>query len=385
MTKREVVLKAVEKQITWLQAADILGYTPRHMRRLKRRYEEYGLGAFRDHRGGKPRRKRIPLETISEVCRLKREVYPDFSMAHFHEYVTEQHDLSISYTWMRLVLESAGLVEKAPGRGKYRRKRERRPMVGTMLHIDGSRHEWIPGLPWWDLIVVLDDADGRILYAQFWEEEGTLSTFDALQSVINRCGRFCELYHDCGSHFGTTSRAGAGPDEEQNGQVSRALKALGIRQIFARSPEARGRSERCFGTIQGRLPQELRLEGICSYEAANQYLQETFIPKFNRLFTVTPAQPESAFVPLVGIDLSLLLSVQHGRTVRNDHTVQYNNLVLQIPQTKQRQHYVRCPVLVHELCDGNLAISYQGQLLGTYTNQGELIIQKKKTNKKKAG
>jgi transposase len=384
MTHNDVIVKAIEGRISWLQAADILDMSPRNLRRLKKRFEREGFDGLVDQRRGHPRRKRIPMETIKEVCRLKREVYPDFSMQHFHEFITERHGVAISYTRMRLALEAAGIVEKAPGQGKHRRKRERRPMTGMLLHIDGSRHQWVEGLTMWDLIVMLDDADGRILYARFVEEEGTMSTFEALLHVITRHGRFCELYHDCGSHFGHTSKAGAGPDEEQHGQVTRALKTLGIRQIFARSPQARGRSERAFRTIQGRLPQELRLAGITTYAQANAYLNDTFVPDFNHKFTEAPLQSETTFIPLAGIDLTLLFSVEHERTVNNDNTVQFEKTVLQIPKTKQRAHYVRCPVLVHEFPDDTLGISYQNQLLARYSRQGILVVPKAPTKKKAA-
>lgn len=373
MTRREVVLKAIEGRITWLQAADICCITARHMRRLKRQYEKHGFDGIVDHRGGRPRRKRIQVKTIQELCRLKREVYADFSTKHFHEFATEKHGLKISYKWTLHVLQATGLVEKAPARGKHRRRRERRPMRGMLLHIDGSTHEWIAGLELWDLIWVLDDADGKALYGRFVPQEGTMSTLMALRHVLTRQGRFCEFYHDCGSHFGRTSKVGQGPDQEQNGQVSRALKALGIRQIFARSPQARGRSERAFETIQGRLPQELALNGITNYDDANRYLDKVFLSDFNRRFTVKPAQPESAFVELTGIDLDLLLSIQQERTVRPDNTVTLRSLILQIPQTRDRAHYVRCPVLVHEFTDCTLGVSYQGKLLARYSKDGELL------------
>lgn len=381
MTRREIILKAINKQLSWIQAADILGITPRHMRRLKTRYEKGGYGGLRDYRAGRAYRRRIPLETIRELCRLKKEVYADFSVQHFYEYATAKHKLDISYNWARIVLEEAKIVEKAPARGKHRRKRERRPMTGMLIHIDGSTHTWIQGLQQQDLIVVLDDADGRILYGQFFGQESTLSTMSALEHVLIRYGRFCELYHDCGSHFGHTSHAGQGPDEEQNGQVPRVLKTLGIRQIFARSPEARGRSERAFGTCQGRLPQELRLEGIRTYEAANDYLNRVFLPKFNKQFTVKPAQPETAFVPLAGINLKLLLSIQGTRIVRNDNTVTYEKVILQIPERPERIHFVRCPVIVHEFPDRTLGISYQGKLLGEYQQDGTPIELRKKKPK----
>jgi hypothetical protein len=242
-----------------------------------------------------------------------------------------------------------------------------------LLHLDASTHEWLAGQPMWDLNVVLDDADGRILDARFVPQEGTASTFAALHAVLRRQGRFVELYTDRGSHFCHTSVAGAGPDAVQDGEVSRALRALGIRHILARSPEARGRSERAFGTIQGRLPPELRVAGITDYAAANGYLVQHFVPDFNRRFTVPPAHAGSAFVPLVGIDLELLLSAQHQRVVRNDSTVLFAALPLQLPPRPERAHYVRCPVLVHEFPEGTLGISYQGRLLARYDREGHLL------------
>lgn len=371
MTRKEVIIKAIEKRITWLQAADILGISARHMRRIKTRVEEWGFGSLRDMRSGKPRRKRIPVKTIEQLCRLRRERYADFSVRHFHEFITERHGIEISYTWTLLTLQAAGLAEKAPARGKYRRRRERRPMTGMLLHLDASTHEWIAGEPMQDLVVVLDDADSKVLFARFFAEEGTLSTLVALEHVLRRHGRFCELYTDQGSHFCRVSQAGQGPDEKQRGQVSRALEVLGIRQILARSPQARGRSERFFGTLQGRLPQELRAHGITTYEQANRYLDEVFIEDFNHRFTVKPKERETAFVRLAGIDLRLLLSIQHQRVVSNDNTVHFNRLVLQLPTTRQRLHFVRCPVTVHEFTDGTLGVSYQGRLLGRFDQQGD--------------
>lgn len=371
MTRREVVLKAMAGTITWLTAATILGVTDRHMRRIRERYEQWGVDGLRDQRAGRPRRRRVSTETIREVCRLKREVYADFSMRHFHEVVTEKHDLKLSYTLLRNVLQEAGLVEKAPGRGKYRRKRERRPMTGMLVHLDGSTHTWIPGLPQHDLIVALDDADGRILFARFVEEEGTASTFEALHAVLKRFGRFCELYTDRGSHFCRTPKAGGKAVTDT--QVSRALRTLGIRQILARSPEARGRSERAFGTIQGRLPQELRVEGITDYAKANVYLERVFVRDFNRRFTVKPTEPETAFVPLAGIDLELVLAEQHERIVAADNTVSFEGLTLQLPKTRTRAHHVRCPVTVHRGPDRRLAVTYLGEVLARFSAEGRLL------------
>jgi transposase len=375
MTRKEVIVRAIAKELSWIQAAQICGVTERQMRRLKQRYEEHGYDGLVDGRGGRPRRKRIALGTIEQLCALKRERYPDFSMQHFWEKATEVHGIDISYTWARLTLQAAGLVEKSPARGRYRRKRERRALRGMMLHMDGSTHQWLAGLPMQDLIVTLDDADGQMLDARFVPQEGTASTFAALKHVVRTYGRFGELYTDRGSHFCHTAQAGQAPSTAHQGQVSRALKVLGIAQILARSPEARGRSERAFGTIQGRLPQELRLAGITSYAEANHYVATVFRRDFNRRFTVEPASPASAFVPLLGVDLDLVLSIQHVRTVTNDSTVSLDGLTLQLPPTAPRPHYVRCEVTVHEFPEGTLGISYQGRLLARYTAQGELLSQ----------
>jgi len=373
MTRKQVILMAIREQITWIQAADILGLTARHMRRLKLRFEHQGWDGVRDHRGSTPRRRRITSKTIRRLCALYERSYQGFSVQHFWEQATEHHGFRLSYTWTRLVLQEAQLVPKAPARGKYRRKRERRPLVGMLVHLDASTHAWLPDPPMQDLVVALDDADGRMLYARFWPQEGTASTFAALHHVLQHHGRFAELYTDRGSHFCHTATAGTAPDLAHPSQVQRALTALGIRHILARSPEARGRSERAFGTLQGRLPQELRLHGIADYAAANLYLTTTFIADFNRRFTVRPAQPGTAFVPLVGLDLRLVLSAQHPRVVQNDSTVRFGPLTLQLPRTRERPHYVRCPVLVHELPDDSLALSYQGRLLARYDRAGLLL------------
>jgi len=384
MTRREVITKAIAGELSWVQAAQVLGITARHMRRIRRGYERWGLSAVMDQRGGRPRRKRISVGTIEMLCRLKREVYADFSVRHFFEQVREKHQVKVSYNWLRLMLQEAGVVEREPARGQYRRRRERRPMVGMLVHLDASTHEWLAGLPMQDLVVALDDADGRILYARFFAQEGSASTFAALESVVRRYGRFCELYTDRGSHFCTTRDAAAGPDAEQNGQVSQALRALGIGQILARSPQARGRSERAFGTIQGRLPQELRLNRITNYAAANRYLEEHFIADFNRRFTVAPAQKQSAFTQLPGIQLDLVLSARHQRIVRNDNTVVLRNLILQLPTTRQRIHFVRCPVTVHQFSNDTLGVSYQGRLLARYDSSGGLLPATPAPNKVRA-
>lgn len=362
MTREQVITKAVQKRISWRQAATILGVTERQVRRIHRRLEQLGLPGLVDRRH-QSRKKRISSAIIDELCRLRRDLYHDFSVRHFYQFATEKHGILASYTKVKSVLQEAGLALKLKGRGKYRRRRERRPMRGMMLHLDGSTHGWIEGLPNHDLMVMLDDATSEILYARFFEQEGTLPTLDAIKTVLQKHGRFCELYTDRGSHFCNTTSASKGPDPVQAGTVSRILYALRIEHIKAFSPQARGRSERAFGTIQARLPQELRLNCIGTYDAANRYLESTFIDDFNARFGVAPKQPESAFTLLEGIDLDLLVSIHHARVVRNDNTVLFDNYILQLPPTASRPHHARCNVTVHEFVNGDLGVSYEDRLL----------------------
>jgi len=373
MTREEVIVQALAKKLSWIQASEILGITARQMRRLKERYERSGYEGLVDGRGGRPRRRRVATQTIEKLCELYEKEYGDYSVRHFWEKATEEHGLEVSYTTTLYTLQAAGLVAKTRGRGTYRRRRPRRELPGMMLHLDASTHEWIAGQPMYDLVVMLDDADGRILYARFVPEEGTLSTLQAVHAVVRRYGRFCELYTDRGSHFCHTNEAGGAARTDHQGQVSRALRTLGIRQILAYSPQARGRSERAFRTIQGRLPQELRKAGIDTYADANVYLERRFMPDFNRRFTVAAQGEGSAFVKLIGIDLDLVLSAQHERVVQNDSTVQFRSLRLQLPPSRTRPHYVRCPVIVHEFVDGTLGVSYQGRLLARYHSDGQLL------------
>jgi len=382
MTRQQVVSKAMQAKISWRQAAVLLGLSERQVRRIHRKMERHGLEGLVDKRH-LPRKKRIPAETVSELCRLRRELYRDFSVRHFYEFATERHGLLLSYTKAKTVLQEAGLALKLKGRGKYRRRRERRPMRGMMLHLDGSTHGWIEGLPNHDLMVMLDDATSEIVYARFFEQEGTLPTLDAIKSVLVQHGRFCEFYTDRGSHFCNTTQASKGPDPIQAGTVSRILYALRIKHTWAFSPQARGRSERAFGTIQGRLPQELRLNKIRTYSAANKYLERTFIPDFNLRFSVKPAQPESAFTRVDGVDLDLLVSIHHQRVVRNDNTVFFNKRILQLPAGVDRRHHARCDVTVHEFVNGDLGVSYQERLLLRVAPDG--LRKRKIKNYKKSG
>jgi transposase len=281
MSVQDVLLKAMAKKITWWAAAEIIGVTDRTMRRWRERLQEHGYGGLADRRKGKPSGKRIPLAQVEEVLRLYKETYYDLNIRHFHEKLREEHQIKLSYTWVQKALQGAGLVAKRHKRGPHRRRRPRRPMPGMLLHIDGSKHRWFSDDRWYDLIVILDDATSEIYYAQLVEEESTRTVMAGLWEVIETHGLFCALYSDRGSHFFLTVKEGEKVDKHRVTQVGRAMKEVGVQMIAAYSPQARGRSERSFGTWQGRLPQELRLAGIREVAEANRFLREQYIAEFN--------------------------------------------------------------------------------------------------------
>lgn len=371
MKIQEVILRAIDKKITWLQAAEIIRVSPRQLRRWRTGWEKLGYDGLFDRRLGKPSPKRVALETVAEVLRLYQEKYAGFSVQHFHEKLVEEHKIGLSYTWVKKALQGAGLIEKEAKRGVHRKKRERRPIPGLLLHIDASKHQWFQDARWHDLIVIMDDATSEVYYAQFVDEESTRTVMAALREVIEQKGMFCALYSDRASHFFATPKAGDVVDRQRLTQVGRALAELKIEMIPAYSPQARGRSERNFGTWQGRLPQELKLKGITTVEEANQFLRESYIAEFNQRFSVPAAQTGNAFLPVHGHDLELVFSLQHERVAGNDNTVKVANLCLQIERTSWRSSLAGCRVKVHQLFDDTFTILYAGRVVGRYSCEGE--------------
>ena len=245
-----------------------------------------------------------------------------------------------------------------------------------LLHIDGSHHRWFQDERWYDLIVILDDATSEIYYAQLVEEESTATVLAALRAVVERKGLFCALYSDRGSHFWLTPKVGGKVDRHRLTQVGRALAELGIQMIPAYSPQARGRSERNFGTWQGRLPQELRLHGIGSLEEANRFLREHYMAEFNRRFQVRAAERGTAFLPRRGQNLDLIFSLQFERAVNRDNTVSFQHLSLQIEPVRWRATLAGGTVRVHQHLDGTLTVTHGPQRLGRYSAEGKLLLHK---------
>ena len=308
---------------------------------------------------------------MEQVLGLYRNRRFDLNVQHFHEKLGEQHGIELSYTWVKQALQGAGLVAKGRKRGVHRKRRQRRPLPGMLLHIDGSRHRWFQDERWYDLIVILDDATSEIYYAQLVEEESTATVMAGLREVIERKGLFCALYSDRGSHFWLTPKVGGKVDPYRLTQVGRALRELGVQMIPAYSPQARGRSERSFGTWQGRLPQELRLHAITTVDEANRFLREEYIGEFNRRFQVAPAQRGSAFVTCPrSKDLDLIFALQFERTVNRDNTVSFQNLQLQIERVQWRGTLAGCNVTAHQHLDGTISLTHGPHRLGRYSAQG---------------
>jgi transposase len=378
MKVQEVILRAMAKRITWWQAAEILGISTRQMRRWKQRYEEYGYDGLYDRRRQRPSPRRVAVETVEKVLSLYRERYFDFNVRHFHEKLREEQGIQLSYSWVNAALQGAGLVGKRKQRGVHRKRRERRPLPGMLLHLDGSQHRWFQDERWYDLLVVLDDATSEIYYAQLVESESTRTVLQALREVIEQRGIFCALYSDRASHFFLTPKAGEEVDRGRLTQVGRALSQLGIDRIPAYSPQARGRGERNFLTWQGRLPQELRLWGLRTREEANRFLKRRYIREFNRKFTVAATQPGTAFVPAGGMDLDRIFSIQQERVVNQDNTVSWENHRLQIEKTQWRASLAGCRVTVHQHLDGEVTIGYGPHTVGRYTAEGKTLRSSRK-------
>jgi transposase len=360
------------RELTMAEAAEMLGVSERTFRRWSGRYDTDGAEGLQDQRIGRASVRAVPVDEALRMVTLYESRYTGWTVKHFHEHWQAEHGGTRSYTWTKKTLQAAGHVARAPRRGAHRKKRPRKPLPGMMLHQDGSPHEWVPGCQW-DLIVTLDDATSEIYSAFFVDEEGTLSSLQGLREVIETKGLFSSLYTDRGSHYWYTAETGGTVDKTRLTQVHRALQQLGVTLIPAYSPEARGRSERAFRTLQDRLPKELALAGITAMAAANRYLTERFLPQHNARFMVGATEPGTAFIPWVGPHLAEILCVQEERVVAKDNTVRYQGLSLQIPQDPHRFHYVQVTVRVHAYPDGTLAVFHGPRCLARYHADGRLI------------
>ena len=360
-------------RLTQAAAAQILGMCERSFRRYLSRYEADGLDGLIDRRLDQVSNRRAPVDEVMALTEQYRSRHNGWNVKHFHSWYRRTGGVR-SYTWVKKRLQQAKLVPKADRRGAHRKRRERSALPGMMIHQDGSTHQWVSGHKW-DLIVTMDDATGEHYSMFFVEEEGTASSFAGVRDVIAARGLFSSFYSDRGSHYWHTPQADGKVDRETLTQFGRAMKHLGIDMIAAYSPQARGRSERAFGTHQGRLPQELALAGITSMAQANQYLAQVYRPAFNVEFTQPAMEDGSAFVPWIGGSLEDILCEQYERTVGADNCVRFERLILQIPADQHRCHYVKARVRVNRYASGAIALFHGPRGLAYFTPQGEPITE----------
>ncbi len=360
-------------RLTQAGAAQILGMCERSFRRYLGRYEADGLVGLIDRRLDHVSNRRAPVDEVMALSEQYRSRHSGWNVKHFHSWYRRTGGAR-SYTWVKKHLQQAKLVPKAAKRGAHRKRRDRSALPGMMIHQDGSTHEWVAGHKW-DLIVTMDDATSEHYSMFFVEEEGTASSFAGVQEVIAARGLFSSFYSDRGSHYWLTPDAGGKVDRDKLTQFGRAMKQLGIDMIAAYSPEARGRSERAFGTHQGRLPQELALAGITNMTQANQYLAKVYRPAFNAEFAQPAVEQGSAFVPWIGGSLEDILCEQHERTVSSDNCVRFEGMILQIPADRHRCHYVKARVRVNRYASGAIALFHGPRGLAYFTPQGKPIIE----------
>ena len=372
---RDVLSRWEAGELSMMEAGELLGMSERQFRRYRDRFEEEGLEGLRDRRIGKPSLRRVPAEEAERMLALYGCTYRGWNVKHFHDHLRRHHAFRWGYTWTKAQLHAAGLVERAGRRGAHRRKRERKPCAGMMLHQDASRFGWLAGWPPLDLVVTMDDATSAIYSAFLVEEEGTVSTFRGLLEVFTAHGLPASLYTDRGSHYFLTPKAGEAVDKERLTQVGRALDRLGVVHIPAYSPEARGRSERMFGTLQDRLAKELELAGISEIETANRFIREVYVPAHNARFAKPPAIAQSAFVTAAPAMLAEILCLEEERVVARDNTVAYAGRRLQLPQSPLRPHYVKATVKVRQYPDGTLAVFHGPRRIARYDAQGAELIE----------
>jgi len=372
MTVQEVLLKAIGGEWSWLRAAEVLGWAPRTVRRWRARYEASGHSGLLDRRLFRPSGRAVPAADVARVLRLYREGYAGFNVRHFHEIARREHQVTQSYSWVKQVLQAAGLVAKRRPRGRHRRRREPRACCGELVHIDGSRHAWFALAP--DaratLIALPDDATNRVLYAQFWEAETTHAVLTALREVFTMHGLPLALYSDRAGWAFHTPTAKGPVDKKHLTQVGRALAQLGVEHIPSYSPQARGRSERLNRTFQDRLVNELRVAGIQTIAAANAYLRDVFLPRHNATFSRPPRDPDPAWVGVGDVDLDQILCHQETRRVGEDNTVTLAGVVLQVSKQPGRRTCAGLEVVVRRHVDGRHSIWRGPQRLGLFDARG---------------
>ena len=359
----------VGREWTVAEAAQVLGLSERHTWRLLAAYREEGAAALAHGNRGRSPCNTIPVAIQTQVITLARERYLGVNHTHFTELLEDREGIRLSRSTVRRLLTAAGMSSKRHRRPAcHRCRRQRMPQEGMLLQIDGSHHRWFgDNGQWLTLVLAVDDATGTVPHALFREQEDTEGYFLLMKGIIERQGIPLALYSDRHFIFCHSKRGDDGEqtivDKDNPSQFGRAMRELGVTQVFARSPEAKGRIERANGTFQDRLVAELRLAGVTTLDEANRFL-ESFLPRYNERFGVPAPQPEPAYrAPDSGLDLDGILCFKERRRVAKDNTVQYHGHTLQIFPGEGRRSYARVRAEVQERLDGQILVCYQGKIL----------------------
>lgn len=373
MKVQEELMRAIDHEITWIQAAEILGCTTRSLRRWKLRYRTYGMRGLVDGRTRGHRSPRwISPQDVEPLLRLYRERYRGFNVRHFCSIAGREHGLVWSYSFVRQALQAAGLVRKRRPRGRHFMRRPPRPCLGELLHVDGSHHAWLALRPGERqcLVAVVDDATRRLLYAQLSERETTEAVMAALYQVFTQHGLPQALYTDRAGWAVHPLSAGERGVPRPPTQVGRALERLGIEHILAYSPQARGRGERVNRTLQDRLVNELRVAQVRSLASANRYIQARFLALYNAELARPPADPTRAFVTAGGAPLDQILCHEELRHVAKDNTVVLGGVRLQIAKQPGRATCAGLMVVVRRHLDGTHSVWRGPRCWGRFDAQG---------------
>ena len=359
-----VISSCIKGDLACARAAELLDLSPRHVKRLKARYRLGSAAALAHANRGRPSPRRLPEPTRARILELARTRYAGFNDHHLCEKLTEVEGLSLGRETLRRLLRSAGIGSPRKRRAPaHRQRRPARAREGEMLLLDASVHRWLEDRgPELTLLGFLDDATRKVLVAEFFPTEDARGYFRLLHRLLRRCGVPLSFYGDRHGIFVRNDVHWSVPEQlagkRQPTQFGRALAQLGVTYIAARSPQAKGRIERLWGTFQDRLSSELRLADATDLQAANDVLRR-FLPDYDRRFARVPRESEKAW-RTAPADLDRICCFHHERAVSNDNVVQWDGRRFQIPPQPKRFSFAGATVQLYESLEGKVAI-YHGQ------------------------
>jgi transposase len=352
LKRLHVIRKVIEGTLTQRDAADLISLTERQIRRIVKRIRQEGDEGIRHNSRGRPSKRKLPFK--ERIVQLYRSTYPDFGPTLFTEKLTEREGITVSRETVRTWLMEAGEWKTHRRRKAHRQWRERKDCYGEMLQMDGSHHDWFEGRgPRCVLMAYSDDATGSV-YGRFYEYEGTIPAMDSFTRYITKHGLPMRVYLDKHTTYKSWARRDDFQEAEPISQFGRALAELGVKMLHAHSPQAKGRIERLFNTFQDRMVKEMRLRGVSTIPDANRFLA-TYLPVYNRRFSVPPKKQEDLHRRCNDVDLDTILCIKTERTLKNDHTIQYKGMLYQIKDQIRAKR-----VMVEELIDGSVRIRHKG-------------------------